>query len=1359
MGEGTTNGFSSREGLQRLYQELLQELNNYELQQSQKSWTKKFTNSAFYHHNKKSVFHWPDCVIIILMVVFLLISFYFTDDHSRYVWYVLEALILLILGVANVYMTGWDDQCKQTELVNKTKDVLRNLEECIKLNAWYPCNYLNLNSPLSPCVSVQWTFRDNELVNLPTNFLVKGDLILLRPGQEIQVHCKEVEGSTSDEAKVYVPGDIFMPTIEGEAPTTAPKGRKPLEPIPHITLETPYVKNLRLTLEDGDKKPESILHHQQFQIGSVIIQRIIVPVVFMLMFFVNMMRYFFLKDNVGHWAEMAFVLQVYAVLPLVPLVFPVLWNLLNYYGLARILTVYQKSLETSKQPESTDDLCSDDSSISMDEATEEFTWRELAINFKEILLGKSEVLPRTVSMVHALGTATAFCCVDKKGILSWPIPVAEKVFFLTPKDTGLTEEETSDDELHVETNNITKRDGKHVDIKRVDSVMDQGFYQESKVEVLDVTHDLKHPYGLLFDDPNWKNHIDSLKPLGLNILLNTCNTELADEYTKFSDHITCASYKKEDTIAVVNRRETESKLRCLCELAKQIGFADEAMNIFDLQTHLGMYKYASSDAGTHDRLYRTRSFIRHKTPMPNMISVAVKETNSGMAQLMTQGTADILLDLCSDYWNGRDLCSLTDSDRRRVLDFYHRQSMSAYCSAFSYCPLTEKISTKFKDIYIELPEEGFEINSVYRSPTPTHSWDVESLDCRVKKDSLSNVPRVHSMDSLLSQSSQLSLCDVDSCFRAQCNQIFIGMITMQYHAKGDIVQLIENLDNACIRFVHFSKENELRSRVFSEKMGLESGWNCHISLLSEKTSESSNSSQSPKHSTASENSPGFNSEDDGEKGADVRGADDESSIQIKIKEDPIDESSRRPSRADVNPDVIVTNGNGENRVVNATHETDLLLLQAAAEDEARSQATSNYTDNTDDSMAYDMLNRAKLPKGIENIRPHLQSVDNVPLLVSLFTDCTHNTTTEMIKIMQEHGEVVLVFGSSANIFNTAIFLQADLSIGVEPLYPRICVKQSPVVDVWEDEHISPMEMSNSLQSLPCSIANRRDVNISYIKLIAEARFHVQSMRNTFQTLLCFYLSLTLIQFAASVLLLPPIFTGRHLLWLICLILPALALSLMGNEIDPVVMSQAATKDKSPLSRKTVLEFLLYAAIRFIPSLAICLLSYGLSLYYICLKNPHRNCENLLTYMNSSTTASWNGWGTDYTGSYSIAQNLTVLQLVLCFTCISVSLVNVNYPTWRRPPFSNVLWCITVPSILVLQLLYACISVAIANRNSSMIGWVKDIPIASWCLVFIWPFFLLPISELIKLTEIKLAERYQKRARLQFGTKLGMNSPF
>ena len=71
---------------------------------------------------------------------------------------------------------------------------------------------------------------------------------------------------------------------------------------------------------------------------------------------------------------------------------------------------------------------------------------------------------------------------------------------------------------------------------------------------------------------------------------------------------------------------------------------------------------------------------------------------------------------------------------------------------------------------------------------------------------------------------------------------------------------MEDLDNAGIRFVHFSEENEIKSRVstfgisnplkivlqylllkknnkkqvFAERLGLETGWNCHISF-SEKT--------------------------------------------------------------------------------------------------------------------------------------------------------------------------------------------------------------------------------------------------------------------------------------------------------------------------------------------------------------------------------------------------------------------------------------------------------------------------------------------------------------------------------------------
>lgn len=101
----------------------------------------------------------------------------------------------------------------------------------------------------------------------------------------------------------------------------------------------------------------------------------------------------------------------------------------------------------------------------------------------------------------------------------------------------------------------------------------------------------------------------------------------------------------------------------------------------------------------------------------------------------------------------------------------------------------------------------------------------------------SHMKNAISSDSLLfSETRDEETCDVDACFEMQCHQVFIGMVTMQYQAQTDVVHLVERLDHACIRFVHFSKENELRSRVFSEKLGLESGWNCHISLLSDEQS-------------------------------------------------------------------------------------------------------------------------------------------------------------------------------------------------------------------------------------------------------------------------------------------------------------------------------------------------------------------------------------------------------------------------------------------------------------------------------------------------------------------------------------------
>lgn len=73
-----------------------------------------------------------------------------------------------------------------------------------------------------------------------------------------------------------------------------------------------------------------------------------------------------------------------------------------------------------------------------------------------------------------------------------------------------------------------------------------------------------------------------------------------------------------------------------------------------------------------------------KFPFPHMFAVVARELLTGSMQLLTQGTADLVMDACVDYWDGHDLCPLSNSDRKKIQDFYQRSSLTAYCTAFAY---------------------------------------------------------------------------------------------------------------------------------------------------------------------------------------------------------------------------------------------------------------------------------------------------------------------------------------------------------------------------------------------------------------------------------------------------------------------------------------------------------------------------------------------------------------------------------------------------------------------------------------------------------------------------------------------------
>ena len=77
--------------------------------------------------------------------------------------------------------------------------------------------------------------------------------------------------------------------------------------------------------------------------------------------------------------------------------------------------------------------------------------------------------------------------------------------------------------------------------------------------------------------------------------------------------------------------------------------------------------------------------------------------------------------------------------------------------------------------------------------------------------------------------------------------------------------------------------------------------------------------------------------------------------------------------------------------------------------------------------------KAQLPHGIKEIRHHLDMIDNVPLLVQLFTNSSPTTVREMIHVMQENGEVVCAVGSALWSENATVFQDADIAIAMDTL--------------------------------------------------------------------------------------------------------------------------------------------------------------------------------------------------------------------------------------------------------------------------------------------------------------------------------------
>jgi len=851
-----------------------------------------------------------------------------------------------------------------------------------------------------------------------------------------------------------------------------------------------------------------------------------------------------LSDDSGSWENVIFSQTTYSLIPLMLLSFPLYWWLGHCYGLAKLSLLLE-----NKKPSFIQLL------TKMVKST--FEWNTANLNY---------------SILHVLGTATTFCAVDKEFLLSSSHPIPEKVFFFRGTEVS---GESSTGSLSQKDGAISSSSKEETDNNDLESSMGEILLIEA--EILNISPSQDSKSGIFFDNRDWNIYLSSLKPIALCSKVTSHSPKLPHIDVHLSDHL----------------RHTQ----CSCPLAMEVGVPE-----------ISLHPLATVFVANNKRRTRGASSsmfqLTHSDEIPiHMVSMVIPDGDH--YQLMSAGSAHMILSCCTDFWDGQDLVPITRLEKKKIMEFFNRRSVASYCISLSYNPLLEQLEPIKPVCVIKDPSE--------------------------------EVPK------------QLQ------------GQVFLGMVSLQYQPAPDMVQLVEQLDVAGIRFVHFAAENELQIRGFTEKLGLEVGWNCHISL---------------------------------------------------------------------SPDIVQTEKN------------------KMTDDDGQSIDSNNSSISVvvNDFEAY---TRAKLPKGIKLIRPHIEDTDNVPLLVPLFTDCIASSVAEMMLIMREYGEVVVCIGNSWNIDNIVIFTQANVSIAVEP------VDNSAPFNPTHNAPPTNLQAASQINSTPCDLVLMRNSDASILSLIIHSRHLLSCLRHSLLFGLGSCLLISCLLISCRVFFLPPALSGSHVFWFMLYVLPALASSLLLSSPNEEEL-KIKMVDKNNKLWIVQWRYASYFVCSFLTTALVCVLLFAITLGNICSELADGDCHALLGDRNE--TSKWNGWESEYSGGLLLAQNVTAFFLCCYLVVLSLQFCLQLTPLKDLHQSLQLGWMVACILVISLQVVYFAVSLVTDDSPDPQLK-LSLVPAWVWPCGIVWVVILLVIQELIKLRERKFVRRSQKRLRLEFETKLGMNSPF
>ncbi|OWZ08443.1 hypothetical protein PHMEG_00019019 [Phytophthora megakarya] len=936
---------------------------------------------------------------------------------------------------------------------------------------------------------------------------------------------------------------------------------------------------------------------------------------------------------------------------------------------------------------------------------------------------------RSFRLLERLGNITMLCCFDDD-FLCEQTPSVEEIFLLNDK----------------QSNNST---------------------------VLDLHAERQCDTGLKFEDPKWKQHLPSLKPIGLAIMANDDENPAQnyDENIRYLVNEGLCQIDDGDARDIYLRscmQRLSAHIRMLpfpkhlLNLSREMGFsvADDMImfqrrqSIHIICPRLAHHEHTNDhhDQGQEDTRYRGNL-------KSHLYSTVVLDKRSHRHQLLSRGHPTVVLAHCSEYWDGKSICPLTNEKQRIILDMYNQWRVEDLdCIAFSYVPVPHKLNSLFSrggsssngSSFLDSPGIGTSRNQQGRLGSilpPVYLVDDSATS---ELNSPQSVVGRHSMPFSSSMSE---------------NQGY-GRDSKRYsHSAGPVSPLAspDSVDEMSL-----DRDSIAGTRTTKSMGAAPSGQITPPSkrrgYLTMSDVESSVEPHPSETSSAEKDSMLWRIQDE--------------QIFLGMVATGVQPRQHTPDFIeDLNACgirfVYFSPRNMRRSKLLAEKmgiETDwncaisLRPLDSDGPDPHR--MTSNYSD-------WDV--KARLPHGVEAIKRHLAEVDNVPLLVSLYTDSTPETISEMISIFQENHEVVMGVGSSLKESNAPLFSKADLAVamqgGVHAFFDKP-IPQGKELPVFSDEDVQFSHILNTLE-------NDKDVAgtacvAHLIELIRLGRrmltnFH-QMHTFIFVSQLCIA-TLILTSYAVPFPHVPRL-SCTSIFWLLWVLVPALSLSMLASASEKDIMKKTPRKNEEFEMEEDLPRLVAYFLGRHLPSVLMCIVVFECLLGFISLEAS--NIADSFSFGNDNFRGfRWMDFVLDnelvtirprppaVEAAVDRAEAGMLLMIGICIVTSSCGYLYRCESMFELSPFRNIMWFTISSMLLGLHVIISSLRARLVGADGITLWHFvsQSVPWSFWFAILgVWPLIIVGIDEAVKAHDKRHLVRYNKFLRMQFDTRLGMWSP-